>query len=179
MTQFPAILVTLELGAVTRTVTGAELARALSTAPIDQALVELVLGEAHPQSIPKRRGTIGGGDSKLPGNERERFFKNRFRSFAQEEKNLQVGEGQRTPAADNPADRLASFLADRFDDWKSYGFFLQVSRTLPEHTVRDLLTRALDVPERNIRRSRAALFTALAQKAMAESQCPSTSSSPN
>lgn len=177
MTQFADLRITLELDAATRTVTVAELAQALSNRPLDQALYGLVHSEILPQPIPRRRGTIGGGGSRTPGNERERFSENRFRSFGQEESNSSVREGGEAPAVDNSPDRLAAFLADRFDDWKSFGFFLQVSRALPEPTVRDLLARALDVPARNIRRSRAALFTALARKAMAERQA-SPSSSP-
>lgn len=58
-------------------------------------------------------------------------------------------------------ERLAGYLADRLDDWKSYRFFLSVAARVPREVILDALTRALDVPRRDIRRSRAAYFTSV------------------
>jgi len=181
MTQSSALLVTLELAERRRTVSLDELEQALSNRPLEQALLELVHNEAHPQPIPRRRGTIGGGGSRNPGNERKRSSENRFRTFVQEERNLQAREERTAPLVDNSPEALASLLADRLHDWKSHAFYRQLARSLPEPVIRDLLTRALDVPERDIRRSRGALFTTLARKALAEGKTqpsPSNSSQP-
>lgn len=56
---------------------------------------------------------------------------------------------------------LASFLADRLCDAKSLALYLRIARALPESLVRDCLSRALDLPAREVKRSRAAYFTAL------------------
>lgn len=58
-------------------------------------------------------------------------------------------------------ERTACHLADRLDDGKSLSFYRLVAEHVPSEVVRDALTRALDVPAANVRRSRAAYFTSL------------------
>jgi hypothetical protein len=73
------------------------------------------------------------------------------------------------PASDSDpqAERFAAYLADRLDDWKSYRFFLVIVCALPREIVLEALSRALDVPERAVRRSRGAYFTALVRRRLA------------
>jgi hypothetical protein len=52
-------------------------------------------------------------------------------------------------------------LARQLDDEPSLPFYRLVVRKVPEQVIRDALMRTLDVPKRDIRRSRAALFTSI------------------
>jgi hypothetical protein len=52
-------------------------------------------------------------------------------------------------------------LAEQLDDERSLAFYQHVIRAVPEDLIRDALTRARDVPRRDVRRSRAALFTSI------------------
>jgi hypothetical protein len=52
-------------------------------------------------------------------------------------------------------------LARQLDDERSLDFYRLVVRKVPEHLIRDALMRALDVPKRDIRRSRGALFASI------------------
>lgn len=58
-------------------------------------------------------------------------------------------------------DNLASYLADALDDSRSLRFFRLVAANVPGDVIRECLTRARDIPRRDIRRSRAAVFTKL------------------
>lgn len=58
-------------------------------------------------------------------------------------------------------ERTACYLADRLDDGHSISFYRLVAESVPNHVIREALTRALDVKAANIRRSRAAYFTSL------------------
>lgn len=68
--------------------------------------------------------------------------------------------------ADLPVDieRHASYLADAFDDRRSLAWYRLVLRVVPREIVWDAFTRARDVPRTRLRRSRAALFTALVRE---------------
>jgi hypothetical protein len=73
-------------------------------------------------------------------------------------------EGERAAQTAAPVDdneRLADYLATRLGDEKSLAFYGLVARSVPREVIGDALSRALDVPRQNVRRSRAALFTAL------------------
>jgi hypothetical protein len=59
------------------------------------------------------------------------------------------------------AERLAAYLADRLNDWKSHQFFLATARRVPREVILDALARAIDIPQSDVRRSRAAYFTAV------------------
>jgi hypothetical protein len=65
------------------------------------------------------------------------------------------------------AERTARYLADRLDDAKSLRWYRLVAATLGASSVRDALVRALEVPRGEVRRSRAALFTALVRPLVA------------
>jgi len=66
------------------------------------------------------------------------------------------GEGPRPDI-----EKTACYLADRLDDAKSLAFYRLVVANVPSEIIRDALTRALDLPAANVRRSRAAYFTSL------------------
>jgi hypothetical protein len=67
--------------------------------------------------------------------------------------------GGRGRAADDLC--FADYLARRLGDEKSLAFYQLVAARVPREVVQDALNRALDVPRKNIRRSRAALFTSI------------------
>jgi hypothetical protein len=69
--------------------------------------------------------------------------------------------GSRTAPSVDDSERLADYLATRLGDEKSLAFYGLVARSVPREVIGDALGRALDVPRHNVRRSRAALFTAL------------------
>lgn len=169
MCRLFSLRITIELDSQARVLTVEQLEQVLSTAAAKQALLDLFRGP-HPQPVPKRRGTIGGGDAPLPEN--ERILIPRFRSFVSEGEGCRGEEGV---LSDGTPERWAAFLADRLDDWSSYAWYLRVSRQLPEAAIRDILTQVLDVPDKSIRRSRGALFTSLARRAMNEHAHPSQS----
>ena len=56
---------------------------------------------------------------------------------------------------------MPSMLAQKLNDEENLSFYKFVVRRLPEEIIRDALMRALDVPQRNIRRSRGALFASI------------------
>jgi len=56
---------------------------------------------------------------------------------------------------------MSQMLAEKLKDERNLAFYKFVVRRLPEHLIRDALTRALDTPLRNIRRSRGALFASI------------------
>jgi hypothetical protein len=58
-------------------------------------------------------------------------------------------------------EKTACYLADRLDDGNSLAFYRLVAEHVPTEVIRDSLTRALDLPAANVRRSRAAYFTSL------------------
>jgi hypothetical protein len=78
------------------------------------------------------------------------------------------GEGRkrREPAQSAAVDiRCKAFvLARQLDDERSLAFYQLVVRKVPEHLIRDALARALDVPRRDIRRSRGALFASIVRE---------------
>lgn len=56
---------------------------------------------------------------------------------------------------------MPNMLAQKLNDEKNIAFYKFVVRRLPEEIIRDAFMRALDVPQRNIRRSRGALFASI------------------
>ncbi len=70
------------------------------------------------------------------------------------------GKGSLSHAAvDKPW--MPGMLAAKLNDERNLAFYKFVVRRLPEDVIRDALTRALDTPLRNIRRSRGALFASI------------------
>ncbi len=63
--------------------------------------------------------------------------------------------------ADDPVDKLASHLADALDDPNGLAWYRKVAREVPQQVVLDALGRARDLRRADVRRSRAALFTAI------------------
>ena len=58
-------------------------------------------------------------------------------------------------------EKTACYLADRLDDGNSLAFYRLVAEHVTSEIIRNSLTRALDLPAANVRRSRAAYFTSL------------------
>jgi hypothetical protein len=61
---------------------------------------------------------------------------------------------------DNP-EQLAAYLATKLSDEKSIAWYRMVARRVDHNIIRDALMRALDIPARDLRRSRGAVFTAI------------------
>ncbi len=146
-----ALRITLELGTRHREFEAAELAAILEFDDLEPVLLGLLFQGPHPHVVNKRREGREGGASRKENNENV--------SFVREEEGRERGcrgEGREEEDRD-----FASFLAERLDDAKSLAFYRRVARIVPSPIIRDCLTRALDLPARDVRRSRAAYFTTL------------------
>jgi hypothetical protein len=90
-----------------------------------------------------------------------------------EEEGCRGGEGAACSSSDAGAvdsQCFADYLSRRFGDEKSLAFYELVVARVPREVVHDALVRALEVPQRDIRRSRAALFTALVRPHLLRAQ---------
>ncbi len=120
-----------------------------------------------PESFSNNREKRGKG-----GNSQLQLFpeENAINTYAQEAlgKDWVKGDarGERERRGRNNAESvdkawLPHMLAQKLDDERNLDFYKFVVRRLPEEIIRDALMRALDVPQRNIRRSRGALFASI------------------
>jgi hypothetical protein len=112
-----------------------------------------------------REGGLQGGEHlpEIPDN----AFCNCRNAFGEEGEGREKGvwgkredRGERGQAVES-FECFADYLARRLRDEKSTAWYQLVVRAVPREVVQGALTRALDVPRRDIRRSRAALFTAI------------------
>ncbi len=153
MTPVESPRVTLSLGSRHVTLEAAELATLVSRA-IHESLAAMLFASPAPSG--ERKGALGDGEG-LPGtpNETNGVCSHSF-SFREE-----GGPGEEgTLPVDSP-ERLADELARVLDDARSLAFFQRVSIEVDRELIREALTRALDVPLRDVRRSRAAIFASL------------------
>lgn len=67
---------------------------------------------------------------------------------------------------------IAHRLAADLRDSRSLAWYRRVARRLPLEVIQDALARALEPPEREVRRSRAALFTAIVKRRLARLSTP-------
>jgi hypothetical protein len=132
-------------------------------------LVGAVLVDRRPQAIHSQNGEEGGrgkkGQDLSPETNavQNQVYENALRSGKKASGGVgEEGEGgpPPEPPVDSP-ERLADYLATRLGDEKSLAFYGLVARSVPREVIGDALSRALDVPRQNVRRSRAALFTAI------------------
>jgi hypothetical protein len=158
--------VTIELGSHRRVVTLAELARALGLPDQAGKIGSVLFAAACPEPIHtstgEREPTESMGLPPSPETKNERYQK-LYSSFPLAGKG---GESEGNHRGQE-AERLAAYLADRLDDWKSHRFFLSIARSVPHEVVLAALASALDVPRADVRRSRAAYFTAVIRRYLA------------
>ena len=169
MITFPALTVTLELGARRRTVDATDLSGAT------QRELAKLLFSPHPTAIHTvihgKEGEGGGwGSASLPGTIGNEGNQIRFPSVV-------PGKGKEEGSGEEPSGRddddihsLASYLADALHDRISLRWYELVARTVPYDVVRHALTRALDFRRDEVRRSRAAYFTAIVKPYVARSR---------
>ena len=146
--------VSLELGTRRREFEAAELAAALDQDDLEPVLLALLFDGPCPQVVNKRRGTLGGGDPRKERNANDDMYA-LVREGEEKEK------GCRGKEREEKAEALAFHLADRLNDHKSLALYRRMAHVVPAGIIRDCLARALDVPRSEVRRSRAAYFTAL------------------
>ena len=161
--------ITLELGPHRRVVTLAALAQALGLAGHEAKLRSLLFAAACPEPVHnpfgEKKPTETMGLSSLEETKNGNDNNTIYSSFSF--RRNREDEGSRGEEGGSGSEHLAVYLADRFDDWKSYRFFLLVASSVPREVIREALVRALDVPRRDVRRSRAAYFTALVRPHLA------------
>lgn len=152
MTPIDRPQITVALGNRRLTVDAAEFASRMASA-MEHAIVGLLFESE--RRFGERKGTIGDG-------ERLREILNEANEYCHHPLAFREegGPGEEgSPHVDNPL-HVADYLANRLDDEKSLAFYKLVA-SLPREVIRDALMRALDVPARDIRRSRAAIFASL------------------
>ena len=82
--------------------------------------------------------------------------------------NIKTGEHQKEFTPKTRAELLALDLADALNDRKGLAMYLSYSRRFPESLLRKALGEAKEMPEEQIRKSRAALFNHLVRKYVKE-----------
>lgn len=160
--------VTIERGDRRCTFTGADLDR-LFGGPVSIRLLAVLIAHAHPTSKASSRSLGGRGaayDRRSDQNARNVdgseivLEKRSVRSVPRDEEIESARAKDQEPVAAD-VDRLASYLADRLGDAKSLPFYHRVASEAPREVVREALVAALDLAPADVRRSRAAYFTAI------------------
>lgn len=146
--------ITLELGGHRRTVLASTLATRLAETDVHAAVTGLLFGSEPSLSDGEARGKGSEGDPSFPVTNEEKESLSPFVP-GEEGKGCRGREEEANPSA------LAAHLADALDDSHSLAFYQLVARSVPPEAIRDALTRALDLRPQDVRRSRAAYFTAL------------------
>ncbi len=113
----------------------------------------------------KQRGTLGGSKQLSLFPEENAINAYRQKAFREDwvKGDARGKRERREPAGSAAVDKswMPNMLAEKLRDEQNLAFYKFVVRRLPEEIVRDALMRALDVPQRNIRRSRGALFASI------------------
>lgn len=160
----------LTLGSRSRRVGARELVAAVAMAPEVATLVRLLLSTTPVQDVHSREGV---GDVK--GSLQSVENANAFNSIAFRRSDPDRPEGDAD--ARELADERAGYLAEALDDHRSHAWYRRVVLSVPESVIRDALMRARDLPTKNVRRSRAALFTSIVRPHLKPyAHPPSTSS---
>ncbi len=154
------LTVTLRHGRASCSLPARLLGHLLAMPNLEAALLRLV----DPQLIHEGRGTIGGEKSVgLPGTIRNGIQKSISGPFPLKGVRGTRGEGENDAQSrdvDN-SERIARHVAAALNDEKSIAWYRIVARRVGQDIIREALSRALDVPARDLRRSRGAIFTAL------------------
>lgn len=168
-TAFADLQITLERGQRRTILTGQELAQMLGGPGTTVRLVAILHAKtstAHPQPLPLTEKKRGGGDDETglqELTERNGSEKLSERRFVGLESRSSLAAAPR-PFGQESLDatmRIASNLADRLHDAKSLRFYRLVAQLVPPDVIQDALLAALDLPQAEIRRTRAAYFTSL------------------
>jgi len=178
MTNIDDMLITIALGPRHRTVFARELAEALGVKDVRGALWQLLCGDdradihspvdSHNSASadPGKKG--GRGIEGAPRQEETNERNNNYQKALALSVSGEGEEGCRGEEGESDKLRFAHYLAGRLGDLKSLSFYERVARQLPRETALDALARAVDVHPSSIRRSRAALFTAIVRPHLAE-----------
>jgi hypothetical protein len=154
------LIVTLRHGHASCTLPANLLERLLGVPNLGAALFRLV----DPQLVHEERGTTGGEKfPRIPGTSGNGIQKYLSEPFSLKRVRGKRGEEEnRVPVSNGDnSERLARHIAATLHDEKSIAWYRLVARRVDHEVIREALTRALDVPARDLRRSRGAVFTAL------------------
>jgi hypothetical protein len=173
LTAFPDLSVTLSWNGREATLLGRELQPHLR-----QELLRLLGLGAHDihsaASMGGGRGRENGtengidisrGSERDSGIETERPFSGTLPGSCDEGRR---GEG--AAGVDNAVEQVARVLALSLADLKSLDWYRQVARTVPLGVIRAALGAALELPRREVRRSRGSYFTAIVRPHLAKSR---------
>lgn len=143
----------IEYGTHARVLTLAEFASILGLSGREAHLRSLLLASCYPQAVHGEGKPTEG--MRLPLSPRNETINNNSFPSVGEGKGSGGNHGGPSP------EQLASQLADQLSDHHSLPFYRLVAAQVPAEVIRDALVRALEPAPRDIRRSRAAYFTAL------------------
>ena len=159
MDRIPDIAFTIACAGRTRTVNMAELEAALGV-KLRGALLRLLLAPTCPEDIHEEGGE--GEVGAFPRLGTVTVFNKPFQ--IQTVRGREGGPGETRGRA---VEFEAMALADALDDLTSLAFFRRIVATVPPEIVREAMVAALDVPRRDLRRSRGAYFTAVLRRLLA------------
>jgi hypothetical protein len=153
------LIVTLRHGRATCTLPANLLERLIGVPNLGAALFRLV----DPQFVHEERGKGGEKSVSLPGTSGNGFQKYLSEPFSLKRVRGTRGEEENAAPVSNGdnSERLARHIAATLHDERSIAWYRLVARRVDHEVIREALTRALDVPARDLRRSRGAVFTAL------------------
>ncbi len=149
MTPIPDLRITLELGARRRVLLGGDVAAVLSA----QLLGLLLAGRSENA---RTEGEPTEGEGKVPINE----IKTPDSDPSPSSRNIEASQTP-LPKLDAATDWLAALLAHALKDERSIRYYHLVAETIPLGRIRGALSLALELDEREVKRSRAAYFTAI------------------
>jgi len=159
MKNVPDLAVVLRFGGHERALWVGELEASLQVPQLRTRLLALIFSPKNPQIIHEREGGKGVERvPQIPGTVNGE--KSSFKTVPVREWEGGVGEGRETSAKT----ASAAHLADALGDWSSIAFFRRVVERVPAEVIREALVAALDVPRKEVRRSRAAYFTAVLRR---------------
>ena len=153
------LAIVLRFGRHERALGVSELEAALQVSSLRTQLLALVFSPENSQAIHEREGGKGVERVRqVP--ETVNGKKGSFKTVPVREREGGLGEGRETSSEI----ASAAHLADALGDWSSIAFFRRVVSRVPAEVIREALLAALDVPRQDLRRSRAAYFTAVLRR---------------
>ncbi len=152
------VVVTIRQGESSCTLPAHLLERMLRIPSLESMLLRLV----DPHAVHKERGTTEGEDVNKPvTNENAvHMYLEKPLPLNRSSDSMQEEYRARESIVDNP-EQLAAYLATKLKDDKSMAWYRLVAQRVDRNIIQDALMRALDIPARDLRRSRGAVFTAI------------------
>lgn len=170
------LVVTMRHGESSCTLPAHLLERMLRVPNLEAMLLRLV----DPHAVHKERETTEGEDVlNIPETNENGIYMYTQNPFPLDGVRGSGEEEDRTRNSDaENHEHLAAYLATKLRDEKSMAWYRLVARRVDRSVIQDALMRALDIPARDLRRSRGAVFTAIVRPHLRNSK-PNSSQPPD